>query len=102
MDGLQLSRMSAAFVTFLLSALCHELVMAVVSKKLRPYLFLMQVSHPIFAICVDATTGPRRLPIGQMAQLPLIALGKVPIVRRNKTIGNIVFWLGLMLGFPLL
>lgn len=36
--------MSAAFVTFLLSALCHELVMAVVSKKVRPYLFLMQVS----------------------------------------------------------
>jgi sterol O-acyltransferase len=45
MDSLQLSRMSAAFVTFLLSALCHELVMAVVSKKIRPYLFLMQVSR---------------------------------------------------------
>ena len=44
MDGLQLSRMSATFITFLLSALCHELVMAVVSKKIRPYLFLMQVS----------------------------------------------------------
>jgi uncharacterized membrane protein YvlD (DUF360 family) len=47
MDGLQLSRMSAAFVTFLLSALCHELVMAVVSKKVRPYLFLMQVRLPL-------------------------------------------------------
>jgi len=44
MDGLQLSRTSATFVTFLLSACCHELVMAVVSKKIRPYLFLMQVS----------------------------------------------------------
>lgn len=43
MDGLQLSRTSATFVTFLLSALCHELVMAVVTKKIRPYLFLMQV-----------------------------------------------------------
>ena len=49
MDGLQLSRMSATFITFLLSALCHELVMAVVSKKIRPYLFLMQVSHGISA-----------------------------------------------------
>ena len=44
MDGLQLSKTSATFVTFLLSALCHELVMAVVTKKIRPYLFLMQVS----------------------------------------------------------
>ena len=79
MDGLRFSRTSAAFVTFLLSACCHELVMAVVTKKIRPYLFLMQ-----------------------MAQLPLIALGRVGWVRRNKTIGNIVFWLGLMLGFPFL
>ena len=47
MYGLQLSRTSAAFVTFLLSALCHELVMAVVTKKIRPYLFLMQVSWDI-------------------------------------------------------
>ncbi|WVQ63720.1 uncharacterized protein L199_001873 [Kwoniella botswanensis] len=79
MTGLQLSRTSAAFVTFLLSALCHELVMAVVTKKIRPYLFLMQ-----------------------MAQLPMIALGRLPIVKRNKTVGNIVFWAGLMSGFPLL
>ncbi|WVQ74465.1 hypothetical protein IAR50_004066 [Cryptococcus sp. DSM 104548] len=79
MSSLQLSRTSAAFVTFLLSALCHELVMAVVTKKIRPYLFLMQ-----------------------MAQLPMIALGRLPVVKRNKTIGNIVFWIGLMFGFPLL
>lgn len=45
MDGLQLSRTSATFVTFLLSALCHEMVMAVVTKKIRPYLFMMQVSQ---------------------------------------------------------
>jgi hypothetical protein len=31
----RLSRISATFLTFLLSALCHELVMAVVSKKIR-------------------------------------------------------------------
>ncbi|WVR08896.1 hypothetical protein IAU60_005955 [Kwoniella sp. DSM 27419] len=79
MSGLQLSKTSAAFVTFLLSALCHELVMLVVTKKLRPYLFMMQ-----------------------MAQLPMIALGRLSIVKRNRTIGNIVFWAGLMSGFPLL
>ena len=38
----------------------------------------------------------------QMAQLPMIALGRLPVVKRNKTVGNIVFWMGLMLGFPAL
>jgi sterol O-acyltransferase len=42
------------FVTFLLSSLLHELVMAIVSGKIRGYLFAMQ-----------------------MAQIPLIALGQV-------------------------
>ncbi|KAL7421034.1 Sterol O-acyltransferase 2 (Sterol-ester synthase 2) [Cryptotrichosporon argae] len=79
MSGLRFSRTTAMMATFLLSALCHELVMAVVTKKIRPYLFLMQ-----------------------MIQLPMIAVGRLPIVRRNKTIGNIVFWIGLMMGFPLL
>lgn len=46
-SGWGLGRWSATIFTFLLSALCHELVMAVVSKKIRPYLFLMQVSWVI-------------------------------------------------------
>lgn len=48
------SRTGAMFVTFLLSSLLHELVMAIVSGKIRGYLFAMQ-----------------------MAQIPLIALGQV-------------------------
>jgi len=75
----RLSKSSAAFVTFLLSALAHELVMAVVTQKIRLYLFLLQ-----------------------MIQIPLIALGRVPAIRRNKTMGNVVFWFGLLTGFPLL
>lgn len=34
-----------------------------------------------------------------MIQLPLIALGRIPIVKRNPTLGNIVFWIGLTFGF---
>jgi sterol O-acyltransferase len=78
-SGLRLGRWGATFFTFLLSALCHELVMAVVSKKIRPYLFLMQ-----------------------MIQLPMIMISRLPAVKRNRTLGNIIFWAGLMLGFPLL
>jgi sterol O-acyltransferase len=40
----RLSKFSAAFITFLLSAAVHELVMLVVTKKVRLYLFLMQAS----------------------------------------------------------
>lgn len=93
MDGLQLSKTSATFVTFLLSALCHELVMAVVSKKIRPYLFLMQVSC---AVPVRAQADE------QMIQLPMIAVGRLPVMKRNRTLGNLFFWIGLMMGFPFL
>ncbi|TDL23633.1 hypothetical protein BD410DRAFT_814297 [Rickenella mellea] len=73
------SRTSAMFATFFLSAVAHELVMAVVTKKIRFYLFTMQ-----------------------LVQIPLIAIGKIPAIKRNKLMGNIVFWVGLYSGFPLL
>jgi len=38
----------------------------------------------------------------QMVQIPLIALGRVPWIRRNKMLGNVIFWVGLMTGLPLL
>lgn len=69
----------AMFVTFLLSSLLHELVMAIVSGKIRGYLFAMQ-----------------------MAQLPLIFISQIPFVKRNETLGNIIFWTGLLIGFPML
>lgn len=75
----KLSRKSAMFITFLLSACVHELVMAVVTKKIRMYLFTLQ-----------------------LIQIPLIALGRIPVIRRNKILGNVVFWIGLYAGFPLL
>ncbi|KAF8892249.1 MBOAT, membrane-bound O-acyltransferase family-domain-containing protein [Infundibulicybe gibba] len=75
----ELSRTSAMFVTFLLSACVHELVMVVVSQKFRMYLFVLQI-----------------------VQIPMIVISRIPIVKRNKLLGNIVFWLGLYAGFPLL
>ncbi|KAF8845114.1 MBOAT-domain-containing protein [Paxillus ammoniavirescens] len=74
-----LSRTGAMFVTFLLSAAAHELVMVVVTRKIRLYLFLMQ-----------------------LIQIPLILVSRAPAIRRNKLMGNVVFWLGLYAGFPLL
>ncbi len=39
----RVSRRNAMIVTFLLSACAHELVMVVVTQKIRMYLFLLQV-----------------------------------------------------------
>lgn len=63
----------------------------------RMYLFLMQVRPWLF----DAQASHSPSPL-QMVQLPMMFIGKLPIVKRNKTLGNVVFWLGLMCGFPLL
>lgn len=77
--GLGMSKTAAMLVTFMLSAFLHELVMAIVSGKIRGYLFA-----------------------AQMSQLPLILLSKVPFIRDNETLGNLIFWIGLIMGFPLL
>ncbi|KAJ7504313.1 MBOAT, membrane-bound O-acyltransferase family-domain-containing protein [Mycena galericulata] len=79
MASYKLSRGSAMFITFLLSACVHELVMVVVTKKFRMYIFGMQ-----------------------LIQIPLIVVSRLPIIKRNKLMGNVVFWLGLYAGFPLL
>jgi len=79
MRSYKLSKTSAMFITFLLSAAVHELVMVVVTQKIRMYLFM-----------------------GQLIQIPLIAVGRIPAIRRNKILGNIFFWLSLFSGFPLL
>ncbi|KAI5123524.1 hypothetical protein M0805_006684 [Coniferiporia weirii] len=73
------SKRSAMVLTFFLSASIHELVMAIVTKKIRMYLFMLQ-----------------------LIQIPLIAIGRIPVIKRNKLLGNVVFWIGLYAGFPLL
>lgn len=36
------------------------------------------------------------------AQIPLIAISQIPWVKRNPTVGNMSFWVGLFIGFPML
>jgi len=75
----RLSKTSAMLVTFLLSACVHELVMVVVTRKIRMYLFMLQI-----------------------VQIPLIFVSRMPAIKQNKLLGNVIFWLGLYAGFPLL
>lgn len=74
-SALHLSRQSATLVTFLLSSVFHELVMYVIFGKLRFYLFMLQ-----------------------MYQLPLIAVSRTKFFKGKKSLGNIVFWIGIASG----
>lgn len=73
------SKRHAALLTFFFSSILHEIVMIIVSGKVRGYLFM-----------------------AQMSQYPLILLAQTKFIKNNPTLGNLLFWIGMMIGFPLL
>ncbi|SCW00343.1 LAFE_0C02102g1_1 [Lachancea fermentati] len=72
---LQLNKIQATLMTFFLSSVVHELAMYVLFKKLRCYLFILQ-----------------------MAQLPLVALSNSKFLKKKKILGNVMFWVGICTG----
>jgi len=74
-SAFHLSKGTATFMTFLLSALVHELVMACLFKKVRGYLFTMQ-----------------------LMQMPLVMLSRTKLLKGRNLLGNVVFWIGLFVG----
>ncbi|KAI7851655.1 MBOAT, membrane-bound O-acyltransferase family-domain-containing protein [Circinella umbellata] len=79
MEQYKLSKFNATFVTFLFSSCLHELVLVICTRRIRMYLFVMQ-----------------------MLQLPLIVLGQQSFIKKHSTTGNILWWLGMFIGLPLL
>ncbi|KAI1841499.1 hypothetical protein JX266_012339 [Neoarthrinium moseri] len=75
----RIGRGMATLITFLISAIGHEIVMACITKKLRGYGF----------VC-------------QMLQLPLVALQKTKWVRGRETANNVVFWCSMIMGLSLI
>jgi sterol O-acyltransferase len=73
-----IGRANATVITFLISAVGHEVVMACITKKLRGYGF----------IC-------------QMLQLPIVMLQRTRWVRGRKTLNNVMFWISMILGLSL-
>lgn len=69
----------AAFLTFLLSSILHEVVLTLVTKKFRPILFFFQ-----------------------MSQLPLTMIGSLAFFKQNSRLTNGLWWSGMMLAFPLI
>ncbi|KAI8959279.1 MBOAT, membrane-bound O-acyltransferase family-domain-containing protein [Daldinia sp. FL1419] len=74
-----IGRSNATVITFLISAIGHEIVMACITKKLRGYGF----------IC-------------QMLQLPIVILQRTKWVRAHKTANNVLFWCSMILGLSLI
>ncbi|KAI1767935.1 MBOAT-domain-containing protein [Hypoxylon sp. FL1150] len=73
-----IGRNMATLITFLISAVGHEIVMACITKKLRGYGF----------IC-------------QMLQLPIVMLQRTRWVRSHKTANNVLFWASMIMGLSL-
>ena len=68
----------ATLITFLISAVGHEIVMACITKKLRGYGF----------IC-------------QMLQLPIVMLQRTKWVRNRRTLNNVCFWISMIMGLSM-
>ncbi|AEO56729.1 hypothetical protein MYCTH_2301957 [Thermothelomyces thermophilus ATCC 42464] len=74
-----IGKANATVITFLISAIAHEIVMACITKKLRGYGF----------VC-------------QMLQLPIVMLQRTKWVRGRKTFNNVCFWCSMILGLSLI
>ncbi|TQS33398.1 hypothetical protein Golomagni_06259, partial [Golovinomyces magnicellulatus] len=78
-SSMKVNKHTATLITFFLSACIHELVMWCLFKKLRGYLLCLQ-----------------------MCQLPLVRLSRTRWLGGKKTLGNLIFWLGIFTGPSLL
>ncbi|KAI7893996.1 MBOAT, membrane-bound O-acyltransferase family-domain-containing protein [Mucor mucedo] len=78
-ESYNLTKTNATFVTFLLSSLFHELVLVIVTHKIRLYMFVIQ-----------------------MLQLPMIVIGRMSLFRNRFWLGNGFFWLCMLFGPPFL
>lgn len=73
MNNLRISKQDATLLTFFISSVMHELVFVIIGRKLRFYLFFMQ-----------------------MFQLPLIFLSSLPLFKGHSLAGNVFFWFGMV------
>ncbi|KAJ5054611.1 uncharacterized protein L3040_000878 [Drepanopeziza brunnea f. sp. 'multigermtubi'] len=70
-----IGRKMATLITFLISAIGHEIVLGCITKKIRGYGF-----------------------IAQMSQLPIVVLQRTKWVRGRHIFNNVCFWCSMILG----
>lgn len=74
-----LGRNWATLLTFLISAVGHEIVMACITKKIRGYGF-----------------------IAQMSQLPIVMIQRTRFIKGRRTLNNAAFWCSMILGLSMI
>lgn len=75
MSAFNIKKQNATLITFLLSSVVHEMVMACMTKKIRFYLL-----------------------ISQMLQLPLVVIMRGQFFQNHPAAANTFFWFGLFCG----
>lgn len=73
-----LGKSHATTVTFLISAVGHEIVMGCITKKVRGYGI-----------------------VAQMLQLPIVVIQRTKWVRGRRTLNNVCFWCSIILGLSM-
>jgi sterol O-acyltransferase len=73
-----IGRPMATLITFLISAIGHEIVMGCITKKVRGYGFL-----------------------AQMSQLPIVMIQKTKWMKGKKVLNNVCFWCSMILGLSM-
>lgn len=73
-----IGRPMATLITFLISAIGHEIVMACITKKIRGYGFL-----------------------AQMSQLPIVMIQRTKWVKDRRLLNNVCFWCSMILGLSM-
>src|SRR3982074_1028424 len=73
-----MGRPMATLITFLISAIGHEIVMGCITKKVRGYGFL-----------------------AQMSQLPIVMLQRTKWIKGKRILNNICFWCSMILGLSM-
>ncbi|KAJ4361931.1 Sterol O-acyltransferase 2 (Sterol-ester synthase 2) [Neocucurbitaria cava] len=74
-----MSRPVATFITFLISALAHELVMGCITRKFRGYGF-----------------------IAMMLQMPIVMVQRSKYVKGRTLLNNVLFWCSMILGLSMM
>ncbi|PMD34484.1 sterol o-acyltransferas-like protein [Hyaloscypha variabilis F] len=74
-----IGRPMATLITFLISAIGHEIVMACITKKIRGYGFL-----------------------AQMSQLPIVMLQRTKWIKGKRVLNNVCFWCSMILGLSMM
>jgi len=91
--------------TFAFSAFLHELLLMVMFQMFRPWLLvimMLQVLQLESDMAFNVNVSHLRICVWFELQIPLIELGRLPFFRNRPTLANLCFWVGMLIGLPII